>query len=271
MPEEITEPTQIEKPETTATEKEPTVAETVNPQDLLAELENLGITSQEKLQGVITASQQAGRNAQLLGDERKQTEMLQQQILELQNKVNSQSAQTNEYYSEEPDLKSVVKGAVNELFDERIEKPRKEAQLQYIRQLEELQNIKNDKRFPMVADKWDAHMNSPEVQMKLQAGQTSALNEYNSLVLDTMQDLLLKTKGTVEQLYNQGAKVVTPDAPHVESSQTQTVPTPDINEEIAEKIEKITKPETRMGTDDETEELLTTFIPKDDPIWQKNK
>jgi hypothetical protein len=266
MAEEITEPTQIEEPT-----KEPEGEGAVDPKNLLDELNNLGITSPEKLQGVITASQQAGRNAQLLGDSRKETEALQQQIAELQRQINSTPTPSGEYYSEEPDLKSVVKNAFAEMYAEKVEKPQREVQRQYVKQLEEIKNIKNDKRFSMVADKWDTHMASPEVQIRLQMGETTPLNEYNNLVLNTMQDLLFKTKTTVEQLYNQGAKVSSPNAPHMESTEAQTVPTPDIDEEFAEKVKKITKPETRMGTDDEAEALLTTFIPKDDPIWQKNR
>ena len=259
---------QIEEPIT-----EPAEEQTVDPKDLLTELENLGITSTEKLQGVVTASQQAGRTAQLLGNSKKEGELLQQQISELQRQIDSQqnTPGSNEYYSDEPDLRSVVKTAFSEMYDEKIGKPQAEAQKQYVKQLEEIKNIKNDKRFSMVADSWDTHMNSPEVQMRLQMGETTPLGEYNSLVLDTMQGLLLKTKSTVEQLYNQGAKVTTADAPHVESTETQTVPTPDIDEEIAEKIKKITKPDNRMGTDEESHDLLTTLIPKDDPIWKKNK
>ena len=96
--EKSTEPTQIEAPESVSED-----AGNVDPEKLLAEMEKLGITSVEKLQGVATASQQAGRNAQLLGDERKQTELMQQQILELQNKLNSRQVTSGEYYSEEPD------------------------------------------------------------------------------------------------------------------------------------------------------------------------
>lgn len=268
MAEEVKESPQIEEPA-----KEPVEETTVDPKDLLTELENFGITSTEKLQGVVTASQQAGRNAQLLGDARKESDSLQRQILELQSQMNSQqnTPASNEYYSDEPDLKSVVENAFSRMYDEKIAKPQQEAQKQYVKTLEEIKNIKADKRFPMVADKWDNHMNSPEVQMRLQMGETTPLGEYNSLVLDTMQGLLLKTKSTVEQLYNQGAKVTTADAPHVESTETQTVPTPDIDEEIAEKIKKITKPENRMGTDEESHDLLTTLLPKDDPIWNKDK
>lgn len=264
--EEITEPSQIEEPK-----KEPEkTEEAVDAKDLLTELEQLGITSPERLHGVVTASQQAGRNAQLLGDSRKETEALQQQIAELQRQVNSAQPSSSEYYSDEPDLKSVVKNAFTEMYAEKVEKPQREAQRQYVKQLEEIKNIKSDKRFSMVADKWDTHMSSPEVQIRLQMGQTTPLNEYNNLVLDTMQNLLFKTKTTVEQLYNQGAKVSTPDVPHMESTEAQAVPKPDIDEEFAEKVKKITKPETRMGTDDEAKELLATFLPEDDPIWQKN-
>ena len=264
---EITEPTQIESPEEDAHDEG-----TVDPKELLTELENLGITSAEKLQGVVTASHQAGRNAQLLGDERKQTEALQQQIMELQRQVSSQQSPSSEsYYSDEADIKTIVKNAFSEMYEEKIAKPQKEAQKQYLMSLAEIENIKNDKRFSMVADRWDTHMASPEVQLRLQMNKTTPLNEYNNLVLDTMQELLFRTKGTVEQLYKQGAKTTTTDAPHVESTDTQTVPSPNIDEEIAEKIKKLTKPETRMGTDDETQDIMMTILPKDDPIWQKNR
>ena len=227
--------------------------------DVLSKLEKLGIERPEQIDGIYTASQQAGRTAELLGQERRAREQAEARLREYEGRARKQEYDPYSDPGQGVDLRSLMKDVIRESIGEMTEEQQR-VNLQYIQQETA---IRNDKRYPLVKEVWDQHRNDPNTIMRIQTGQTNPKAEYDRVVIATLEKLALQSRDALVNLKKTGKA----DIPHMESRDSQTTPMPSVDDEKAEKIKRQTKPENYDGSDDAIKGLVDTILPSSDPIW----
>ena len=237
---------------------EPQVDETAA---LLEELKRVGVERPEQVANIHRASQESGRLAQMLGEERKRNEEMQRQLQEIQSRANRPVQE--EYGSNEIDLESVIEKKTVQALESFWQKKTREQQEANARQYAEFQEIQNHPRFNFVKDKWERHLKDPNVVNRLQTGQVRPKDEFAEVLYNTYDEVLLKTKGMLEKTYSPSSP------PHMESGDQRAVPKTPADEEKKEKIRNMTKTDRWQGTDDDIAKLMGTVLPKDDPFWNK--
>ena len=252
----------IEKPEAPHVEKPeaPPQEDGGEINEILNHLKGMGVETTDQLQNMQKASQESGRLAQMLGEVKKQNQELQEQLRGMASKPQQTY---NEAYdtSESVDLTKLIRsevGGVLETFWDQKQRQQSEMQM---RQLQEVQEIRNNPRFRIVEPKWEKHLQSPAVAQKLQYGQTTLKDEFAEVLLKTYEENMLKMG---DQIPTGKMK-----PPHMEASQERAVPKTSADEETTENLKQITKPDRWQGTDDDISRLVGTALPKDDPFWSR--
>lgn len=237
---------------------EPTRTSESASDDIAAKLKELKIDSSEKLENVARASSEAGRLANMVGELKTQNE-------QLMNELRSSKTPTQEYEYGEPsvDLEAAVRrgtrAEVMSILKEQQENQKK-AQEAYYR---DMSKVQGDKRYKALEEPWQKHMNNPNVQMRLQNGQTTIVDEYYK-IKDAYIDILEDTyKNKVEKITQP------PSAPHMESGETETVPIPKEDPHSKEELAKKVSPDKGwVGTDENIKDMFNSMFGKDDPFMK---
>lgn len=257
------EPAQVEEPQepTSATSPE------INTDEILTELQTMGVANTMDLQNMHTASQQVGNLANKLGEKNQEVEQLKTEIATLKGQIGS-----NDYdplYAQPQNqgagmTKDDLKNALRELNAEQ-----QDAHKAY---LNEWGSIQSDPRYNMAKEVFEKHIQTPNVQMQLGSGQTKLRDEYNRVVITILEKLAgHKANENLAQVQQPAAQKQTQQvsAPHIEGSATATTPMPDAETEKTEKVKNMTKPENWDGTTKSLRNLVDTMLPPDDPLWKR--
>lgn len=190
--------------------------------DLLAELENAGITTNEELRNKLTASREVGQMANILGEVKAENRELREALKGFNIKPTVQTQEVSGY--EEPvDLKAVMKAVIQE---DRQEQNKITAEYQKAN-LKMWQKINNDPDYESVKPVWEAKMKDPNWVYNVNQGLINPLDEYNTTVRDFFKGYLNRAAETIKTLQT-GGKIT---APHVETEgKTGSPPEKEISE-----------------------------------------
>ncbi len=202
------------KVEPLATE-EPAAAEAApktNVDDLIAELEKAGVSEPQQLQGKLEAGAQAGKLAQLLGDERKR-------VTDLQAKLDKVQVQPKEQdWDAYPEGKPIdIEAAIERSIDKTFEKREKVAKQVQEASIAAYNYIKSDQNFHLVKDVWDKKVKDPAYIYQVQTGQVDPVRDYSNTVVQYFQNVAQRSLETIKELSGGEAQPV----PHVESGETR--------------------------------------------------
>lgn len=218
---------------------------------LLNELKELGVERAEQLQGMATASQQAGNLANMVGS-------LKREISEL--KESRVEPKVDEYGEpQQIDINTVVKNAIREVQTEQV-KEQAEAR-QYI--LNELSYVQNDADYqnPHIKEMWDKHIANPTIQSGINNRQTTVNREYNNVVKGYLKEIAKRTTSFLETNSSLPGQT---SIPHTETNQPGQAP-----KEPDERTENInTARKDWKGGDDDLARLIKATLPPDDPIFR---
>jgi len=226
--------------------------------DILSHLKEMGVETTDQLQNMQKASQESGRLAQMLGEVKKQNQELQEQLRGMASKP--QQTYDQGYDSgESVDLTKLIRSEVGGVLENFWEQKQRQQSEMQMRQLQEIQEIRSNPRFKIVAPKWEKHLQNPAVAQKLQYGQTTLRDEFAEVLLRTYEENMLKM----------GDQITTGNVkpPHMEASEERAIPKTPADEEKTEKLKNMTKPDRWQGTDEDIANLFRTEMPKDDPFW----
>lgn len=263
---EVKESPVLEKPETEGTQ-EPEVDYRANAEQLLGTLEKLSIDTPERLEGIAYASQQAGRYANDLGQERQQVQALRHELEELKAQAqarqhNFQPQEFDGYGYEQPQNQltpQVISSIVGQKVNEAIGKYTQDQLRANQSLLNEYASIQSDPDYSIVQTVWDKHVANPRVQMAIQSGQTSLSREFNKTKVAYYKGIAMNARDTMRGLLSQKPAGATP--PHMEQSTTQT-PGMSQPETYRDRLADISK--NTRGTDDDLEAMMKTMLPDDD-------
>lgn len=251
---------QHENPEAKPQAQQP--EEQVDVKALLDELNRVGINRPEDVQGMFTASQQSGRMAQKLGEERERAALLEQRVGQLESMLNSN--RYSQDYDQTADLAGVVRKAVKDFYQEEIIRPQQQSYQANIRMQHAIQS---DPDYQMAEPVWEKHISNPRTQMAISSGESDLLSEYNKVVRTIYRQMATKSKSVIENLYKTGAKPQDKSIPHMESGHTASAPMPPDNAELNEKIKRLTDPKQWQGNQKSIESLVKTMI--NDDFWKQ--
>lgn len=250
--------------EATATETtSPSKDESVNTEAELTEvmgmLKQFEINSPEKVENVVKASQQTGRMAQLLGEQREANRQLLTKLEALETKGLPQNFQANDGYEEKPvDLEGTIENVLSRFWNKKQQEQAQMTQQQWAA----FNEIQTDEDYGLVKDAWDNYVRQPDVAYSFQSGTADPVKEYNKFVRKFQRKLLHRTKGLLEQVTT-GTKKKAP--PHMEQG-TNVPPMPEEPTEFNEKRKAIKEKYRGKPTDDGVTELLNELLPEGDPL-----
>ena len=205
MTEEIKEPLNVEEPKQ---EEKPAI----DVDSLVSELERAGITNADELSGKLRASQETGRLAQLLGDERKRTAEMEAMIRELQNKPAPKQQDYMDYSEGQTiDIDAALERSIEKVWNKKEAAQRKAQE----ENLKRWNYIQSDSDYNTIKDIWEAKVKDPNFNYKVQTGQIDPVQAYNDTKIDFYKSLLKKSHETLTTLH--GGKKQPP--PHVESGE----------------------------------------------------
>jgi len=243
--------------------KEPTQTPESANSDILAKLKELDIDTPERLQGVYQASSQVGNMARELGSAREELKAAKDEIMSLKS---SFTQRHDQYYDSvdggldiEKVVRSTVRGEISNIINEQRETENKARQAQ----IKESSKIRGDNKYTVLKEVFDNHMAKPSVQERIMYGDTSPYQEYLN-IKDRYYSLMDEHYSKIGQ--KAGTK---PEPPHMESGMTQTMPMPNYTDEKRERVKKLTDPDKGWaGTDMDIQNLVSEFLPSDDPFWK---
>ncbi len=234
-----------------------------NVDDLIAELEKVGIENPQQLQNKLEASAQVGKAFQMLGDERKTVAELQAKI----DKLMSQPQPTDETYYPEGKPVNIQDEVRQGIRQELAEQQKKMKQAQDA-SIQAYNAITTDKNFHLVKDIWDEKVKNPAYVAQVQSGQVNPVLDYQQTVVDYFQIVAKRSLDTIKDM--QGG--VTPPVPHTETGETRSpanivtegAPLPEAILKLQELQAKVAKGYT--PTDEEYADMLDVipFMPRPD-------
>ena len=121
--------------------------------------------------------------------------------------------------------------------------------------IREFQSLKTDNDYPIIGNKFERFMNTPDAHIAIQNGETPT-SIYNKMVRMEYRNMLVQMKDSVENRQGNPSKTI---VPHMESNQTAP-PRIEASEERKNKLNKIK--ESWSGTDSDLEKALDTLLPK---------
>lgn len=215
-------------------------------QELVTKLNELGITSTEQLENKAKAASEAGRLANMVGS-------LREEIAEL--KSSRQKAPEAPVYDDAGiNIDEAISGAVRKSLREEREAERNLAMKAEMARIREIQSLKTDNDYPIIGDKFERFMNTPEARIAMYNGETMT-SIYNKMVRMEYRNMLVQMKDSVENRKGNPSKTI---VPHMESNQTAP-PRIEATEERKNKLNKIK--ESWSGTDSDLEKALNTLLP----------
>jgi len=210
MAEQTQEPLDIEEPK-----KEEKVQPDVDGLlQTLSQFGMFGIEDPKALSGKLDAGTQAGRLAQLYGEEKGKRAELEARLKELESRPRQQARQDFDYdnYQEGQtiDIEAAIRKSVKSVINEEKETNRKlqEANLQ------RWNRINSDQNYGYVKDVWEAKLKDPNFSFKINQGLADPVEEYNNTVVDYLKTLLKQSHDTIQTIRG-GPK----EPPHVETGE----------------------------------------------------
>jgi regulator of replication initiation timing len=223
-------------------------------QALLAELEKAGFTTPEQVAGALEASKQVGTMAQHLGSSRSENENLRQELALLRRSIESGQRNFGDSSSNEGegsiDLRGLIRNELRDFYKSEVIEPQTKAQQQFHAEMEE---VTTDEDYPLVAEAFQRHLYSPQIQSKLIRNETTVTKEYNRTIRAAMRAMLGKAAGSLKELTKK------PDAPHMESG-SETTPTQPTG--TNEKISTIHEARSKglIGSDDALQKIVNASL-----------
>lgn len=241
----------------------PSQGEPVNTEAELTEvmgmLKQFEINSPEKMENVVKASQQTGRMAQLLGEQREANRQLLAKLEALETKGLPQNYQANDGYEEKSvDLEGTIENVLSRFWNKKQQEQAQMTQQQWAA----FNEILTDDDYGLVKDAWENYARQPDVAYNFQTGATDPVKEYNKFVRKFQRKLLHRTRGLLEQVTT-GTKKKVP--PHIEQG-TNVPPMPEESTEFDEKMKSIKEKYRGKPTDDGVTDLLKELLPDGDPL-----
>lgn len=199
----MTEPLNVEAPK--AEEKK------IDVDGLISELERAGVKDAAELSGKLRASQETGRLAQLLGDERKARADLEARLNQLEQKPAPKHDFMDDYSENKPiDIEAALERTINRVLTKKEEQQRKIQE----ENLRKWNAIVSDDEYGVVKEIWEEKLKDPNLVMKIQNGMVDPIQEYNKTVRGYYKTLLQKSHETITTM--RGGKVA---PPHVETGE----------------------------------------------------
>lgn len=241
--------------------------------ELAKMLSDYNVQTPQQLEGKMKASSEAGRLAQLLGEERQRTENYEARLRELETA--SIPPKKNPYeYDGDLDTPNTVnlEDAITNVY--RKERAREQqAQMQHQQKaLKAWSAIQSHKDFPKVKEVWEEKLKDPYFVYQIQSGQIDPQMAYRDTVDEYKDNLLGKTLETIETI----RKGAMPTPPHVESggaaptNATNLVSEGQTGESKEEKRFNELKEKVNKGqllSPDEEEEATMIAIGKGGPLF----
>lgn len=205
MTEEKKEPLSVEEPKKAA-KAEPDV------DGLLQTLSQFGIEDPKALSGKLDAGTQAGRLAQLYGEEKQKRGELEARLRELESKPKPRQDFDYDSYQEGQtiDIEAAIERSVSKVIEREKAQTRKAQEAN----LQRWNTINNDPNYGHVKDIWEGKLKDPNFAFKLNQGLVDPVAEYNTTVVDYLKTLLKQSHDTIQKI--RGGPM---DAPHVESGE----------------------------------------------------
>lgn len=234
---------------------------------LMNTLEQIGVNDPKQLEGMATASQQAGNLGNMLGQVRQENAQLKQMLEELKtNQTQPRQQPQMDYYDEytqpQTNTRDEIRSVLRDFYNEEIIKPQRQASAQFY---QDMSSIQTDEDFGLVKDQWNQHINNPEVVMKVQTGQSNMTKEYNKVVRKFYRGLAMQARDAVKNLKGQ-----TPGQSQTVHQETGQTTPPQTMTERDEKNRKLSKLKEGKGTggDADIDTMLDAMFPKGDPFLQ---
>uniref|UniRef100_A0A6M3J2B5 Uncharacterized protein n=1 Tax=viral metagenome TaxID=1070528 RepID=A0A6M3J2B5_9ZZZZ len=209
-------------------------------QAIMEKLNEVGITSVEQLENKVTAASESGRLANIVGSLRKE-------IAELKN---VKPEPRTEYNEDGIDIESIISGAVKRaLGEEKAE----QAKVRTAR-VREAQSIRSDKNYPVVAEKFEKFMITPQARGMLDNGYTPT-KIFNDMVIGEYRNMAMTMKTAIEGTTGDPSKTL---VPHMEDGQTAPPRVTQADEKKG-KIKSIR--ENWSGDDEDINRALKALLP----------
>lgn len=209
--------------------------------EIMARLDQAGITKAEDIDKKLRAASEAGKLANMVGELREEIKALKSQPV---------TPPKSEYESDGIDIEAAIGGAVAKALDEREAKARK---IQLAR-AKEAQAIRSNDNYKIVGSKFEQYMNSPEASFRLSNGETPT-SIFNDMVIGEYRDMMVKMKTAVESSTGNPGQVA---VPHMETGQTPPPRTTPTDEKKA-KLKQLR--ENWKGNDDDLTRMIETLLP----------
>lgn len=227
--------------------------------EVMGMLKQFEINSPEKVENVVKASQQTGRMAQLLGEQREINRQLLTKLEAIEKAGKQQSYHATEGYEEKPiDLEGTIENVLSRFWNKKQQEQAQMTQAQWAA----FNEIQSDEDYNLVKDAWDQYVRQPDIAYGFQTGGRDPVKEYNKFVRTFQRKLLQRTRGLLEQVTT-GTKKIT--APHMEQG-TNVPEMPTEPTDFMEKKKAIQKKYKGRPSADGISELLKEMIPDDDPL-----
>jgi CRISPR/Cas system CSM-associated protein Csm2 small subunit len=241
MDPQATEPT----PEPAPAKTEKSIAE-----EMLSELDRMGIKDPEQLGNMAKASSESGRLANMVGELRQQVQSMQQQQAPPQLPQQPQQYQDSLY--EDPEERPLTRRELRDFYREIQDRQTEATKAAW----GEYASIQQDPDYDMIKDQFEEVLKKPETQQALNLNQTTLRQIYNDTRLGTYRNLLMTMRGKLEGITEGSGKQTKP--PHMESGQPAgaQISEPSERDEQLKAIEK-----TRTGSDDDIKRMLDAVLP----------
>lgn len=224
-------------------------------QNLVKELESIGVTRPEEVRNMATSAREAGNLARMLGEIRSELRSKDSETRELRRLLESQGARTTGYEDQPPsqgiDLKKVIKEGIREFADE-MGRAQREAQSRFVG---EMNWVRSHHRYPLVKAEMESKLSDPVMQQAILEGQTTVRDLFHESVEEKLIGYVTKSAQTIKSL-GKAPGEATPA--HVESGQGHTVPRPTGSDAQKGAIDNLLKGWT--GTTDDVEATLKVLL-----------
>ena len=207
-------------------------------ESLIAELEKVGITKPEELQGKLEAGTQAGQLANLLGETRAELRATKEAMEAMKQ---TKPYQENEFDQFEGNQTTDLEGLLTKVLDKR-EKEKSAKALQAQQAVMGMWNeIQTDPDYHLIKDVWEQKIKDPTFVYSVQIGQTNPVKEFNKIVREHYKGTMKRSLDTIKTLT--GKSDIQP--PHVEEGG----PVPDMptdDEEVSEHQKKLNELDKKL-------------------------
>ncbi|MHA2163852.1 MAG: hypothetical protein ACXABF_15660 [Candidatus Thorarchaeota archaeon] len=211
MAEEIVESPTLDQPKETPKVESPE-GEEIDIDAFTQTLKEFNVTNNDELAGKLNASQQAGQTANLLGEERRRNEALQEELAALRAKSNQELDLDNYGEGQTVNLEDVI----TKVYRKEKQRDMALAQRQQQQQIAQYGKIVNNKNYKGDIKKlWDAKQADPTFLIQVQSGQIDPVEAFHEVVDEYKTNLIVTAGKTIDTLRT--GKL--PEVPHVETGE----------------------------------------------------